>query len=84
MKTIEKAVKYFGGQTKLSKVINVRQDQVSKWVRHISYPSTKSAVKIEKATKGHVTAKAILTEKFKLQIPRKVKLVQNKIKKEKD
>lgn len=73
MKTIEKAIKFFGSQTKLSKAIGVRQDQVSKWVRHMGHPSTKSAVKIEKETGGKITAESILSEKFKIQIPTKLK-----------
>lgn len=96
MKTIAKAIKYFGSQSKMAKEINVRPDQIHKWMIKIRFPSAKSAIAIENKTNGKVRAEDIFKESVKIKsklwmiklldkslIEKKLK-VARKIKKEKD
>lgn len=78
MKTIKKAVKYFGSQAELARKIGVRHDEPYKWLKGIRTPSIRSAFAIELETKGVIKADEILREKLLWQEKRK------KIKKEKD
>lgn len=83
MKTIKKAVKYFGSQAELARKIGIRHDQPYKWLNLINFPSTKHALAIEKETQGGVTAEEILVEKAKFQFKKRLKAAR-KIKKDKD
>ena len=83
MKTIKKAVKYFGSQAELARKIKVRHDQPYKWLKLINFPSLKACLAIEKETQGNITAEEILVEKAKLQFKNRLKAAR-KIKKEKD
>lgn len=78
MKTIKKAVRYFGSQAELARKIGVRHDEPYKWLNGIRTPSIKSAFAIELETKGAIKVTDILREKLLWQEKRQ------KIKKEKD
>ena len=83
MKSIKKAVKYFGSQAEFARKIRVRHDQPYKWLNEIGFPSVKTAIMIEEVTNGHVKAEEILVEKAKLRLKKSLKAAR-KIKKEKD
>lgn len=66
MKSIRKAVEYFGGNAEMAKALGVRADYVYKMAHGLRFPSLKRAIAIEKAAKRHVTAEEILNEKLEL------------------
>jgi|GEM_PF-4291184 len=68
MKTIKKSVKLLGSQTNLANALELRSDQVSKWINHIYFPSIQNMKKIEEVTKGKVKAIDILTEKMDIKL----------------
>lgn len=80
MKSIKRAIKYFGGNIKMANAMGIRADYVYKWSKEKRFPSVRHALAIEEATKGKITAEEILIEKAKLQL----KIRMKKLKKEKD
>ena len=81
MKSIKKAVKYFGSNAKMAEAMGIRRDYVCKMAYGRVRISVERAIDIEKATKGHVTAKEIIHDKLQFLYDRDLKRHLNELSK---
>lgn len=56
--------KIFGGQEKLAKLLDVKQQSISDWVRGRRMPSSKNAILIERLSNGSITRAEIRPDIF--------------------
>lgn len=62
MKSIEKAVKIYGGQTKLGNALGVTQASVWDWINKYGQAPAKHISRISALTNGEVTIQELLSD----------------------
>lgn len=67
METIKRTIQYFGSARKMAKALGIRYDMITKYVHNKRLPGEKLAFNIEEKTNGRITAKEILSEKYKIK-----------------